>query len=51
MIFLTILESMNVTYGGDRYVTYSDSRPQSSQVSLTFQELEIITKNDIALGF
>jgi len=46
-----VLKDMEVTYGGDRYVTYSDSRPQSSQISLTFQELEIITKNDIKLGF
>jgi hypothetical protein len=46
-----VLKDMEISYGGDRYVTYPDGRPQSSQVSLTFQELEIITKNDIALGF
>ena len=46
-----VLKDMEISYGGDRYVTYPDGRPQSSQISLTFQELEIITKNDIALGF
>ena len=56
-----VLETMDVSYGGDKYVTYpmtvSDDGtiagppPQSTKVSLTFQELELITKDMIEQGY
>ena len=46
-----VLKGMDVEYGGDRFVAYGDGRPQATKISLTFQELEIITKDDIALGY
>ena len=44
------LESMDVSYGGDRFVAYEDGRPQTTKISLKFKELEIITKNAIDNG-
>ena len=46
-----VLKGMDVNYGGDRFVAYGDGRPQATKINLTFQELEIITKDDIALGY
>ena len=46
-----VLKSLDVEYGGDRFVAYSEGRPQQTKISLTFQELEIITKDDIAQGY
>jgi hypothetical protein len=46
-----VLKDLSVDYGGDRFVAYAGGRPQSTKISLTFEELEIITKNDIALGY
>ena len=55
-----VLASMDVSYGGDKYQTYpeaytKDGRrglpPQSTKVSLGFQELELITKDKIKDGF
>jgi hypothetical protein len=41
------LESMEVTYGGDQYTTFNDGNPTEVNLSLTFKELEIITRNMI----
>ena len=38
---------MQVDYGSDKYVAYQDGRPQSSKMSLSFKELELITKDKI----
>ena len=46
-----VLKGMDVNYGGDRFVAYADGRPQATKINLTFEELEIITKDDIALGY
>ena len=57
------LTDMDVSYGGDRYVAYSPSvtqrsagnaegaPPQRTSVTLNFSEIEIITQEDIDLGF
>lgn len=41
------LESMEVTYGGDQYSTFADGNPTEVNLSLTFRELEIITRDMI----
>ena len=46
-----VLKGMDVEYGGDRFVAYGDGRPQQTKLSLSFQELEIITKSDIEVGY
>ena len=46
-----VLKAMDVEYGGDRFVAYGDGRPQATKISLTFLEIELITKDDIALGY
>jgi len=54
-----VLESLDVTYGGDKYQTYpmastTDGRaglpPSTTKISLGFQELELITKDMIGAG-
>ena len=46
-----VLQSMNVTYGDDRYKSYDDGAPQTTKMTLQFQELEIITKKYIDQGY
>ena len=51
-----VLESMDVTYGGDRYKTYENipgdgSPPTETTIALKFREMEIITRDRIAEGF
>ena len=50
-----VLESMNVTYGGDRYKTYTATAegapPQETTISLNFKEMEMITRERVELGF
>jgi len=45
------LTKMDVEYGGDRYVTYEGGVPQTTKLSLSFTEFEIITKEHIKAGF
>ena len=45
-----ILNQMDVDYGGDKYVTYPNGQPQTTKISLSFQELYTVTKEDIVLG-
>jgi len=51
------LESMNVAYGGDRYKTFDASStdpgapPVETSISLTFLEIELITREKIEEGF
>ena len=44
------LEKMDVSYGGDRFVSYEGGVPQTTKISLKFKELEIITKSAIEAG-
>ena len=49
------LESMNVTYGGDRYRTFPDAGdgtpPVETTMTLNFKELELITKERVYEGY
>jgi len=51
------LESMDVTYGGDRYKTFDSSStdagapPVETSIKLKFLEIEMITREKIAEGF
>jgi len=46
-----VLTKTDVEYGADRYKAYADGRPQTTKLSLSFQELEIITKDYIEQGY
>ena len=46
-----VLEKMDVTYGGDKFVAYAGGRPQSTKISLSFSEMEIITKKRVKEGY
>ena len=45
------LENMEVSYGSERFVAYEGGRPQTTKITLSFKEMEIITKDKIAQGF
>jgi len=45
------LTKMDVEYGGDRYVAYEGGVPQTTKLSLSFTEFDIITKKHIEAGF
>ena len=45
------LTKMDVEYGGDRYVAYEGGVPQTTKLSLSFSEFDIITRDHIADGF
>jgi hypothetical protein len=46
-----VLESMDVSYGGDQFSSFRDGSPTEINMSLTFRELEILTKNMIEEGY
>jgi len=50
-----VLESMNVTYGGDRYRTFPDAGdgtpPVETTMTLNFKELELITRERVYAGY
>ena len=50
-IATSVLESVEVSYGGERTQFFTDDQPVETSISLTFKELGIITKNQIAQGF
>ena len=45
------LESLDVSYGGDQFSTFSDGKPTEIHLNLTFKELEILTRNNIRDGY
>jgi len=49
------LKTMDVTYGGDKFVTYNaDAKgapPQKTTISLAFQELEVLDRANMEDGF
>ena len=50
------LEKMDVTYGGDKFVTYNNEDgdgppPQKTVIVLSFKELEIMDRNKINEGY
>jgi len=51
-----VLESMNVSYGGDRYKTHAGiggdgAPPIETSLSLTFKELDLVTREKAVEGF
>jgi hypothetical protein len=50
-----VLESLNVTYGGDRYKTFDGNSngapPVETTITLNFKEMELITKERAQEGF
>ena len=50
-----VLESMNVSYGGDKYKTHAGTDegapPVETSLTLTFKELELITREKATEGF
>lgn len=46
-----VLESMDVNYGGDQFSAFVDGKPTEVNLSLTFRETEILTKQQIAQGY
>jgi len=46
-----VLESVSVKYGGDRTQFFINTAPSSTEISLSFKELEIITKERIVDGY
>jgi hypothetical protein len=46
-----VLENMDVNYGGEQFSSFRDGSPTEINMSLTFRELEILTKNMIEEGY
>jgi len=46
-----VLTKLDVNYGSDRYVSYEDGAPQTTKISLSFTEMEIITRKRIEEGY
>lgn len=46
-----VLESMEVTYGGDTFSSFDNGDPTEINMSLTFREQEILTKDMIDRGY
>lgn len=46
-----VLESMDVSYGGDQFSSFVDGKPTEVNMSLTFRETEILTKQQIKDGY
>lgn len=50
-ISTSVLESVDIQYGGERPQFFTDDHPVETQLTLNFKELEIITKKRIEAGF
>ena len=46
-----VLESMDVSYGGDQFSAFEDGNPTEVNMSLVFRETEILTKQMIEDGY
>ena len=46
-----VLESMDVTYGGEQFSSFRDGKPTEINMTLTFRETEILTKKQIRDGY
>lgn len=45
------LEQVDIKYGGDRPQFFKDDQPSETELTLTFRELEIITKERVQAGY
>lgn len=43
-----VLESLDVTYGGEQYSSFTDGRPTEVNMSMLFRETEILTKQQVS---
>ena len=50
-ISTSVLESVDIQYGGERPQFFTDDHPVETQLTLNFKEMEIITKQRILAGF
>ena len=46
-----VLESMNISYGGDRYKAYEGGRPVVTNMTLNFKELDLISRSRAEEGY
>ena len=46
-----VLENMDISYGGEQFSSFRDGSPTEINMSLTFRELEILTKKMIQDGY
>jgi hypothetical protein len=46
-----VLESVEITYGGEQFSSFYDGKPTEVNMNLTFRETEILTKQQIMEGF
>ncbi len=46
-----VLESMDVSYGGEQFSSFRNGEPTEINLSLTFRELEVLTKKMINQGY
>lgn len=46
-----VLTDMSVTYGKDYFASFRDGEPVETQLSLTFKEVELLTKERIIKGY
>jgi hypothetical protein len=46
-----VLETMDVTYGGEQYSSFTDGNPTEINLSLLFRETEILTKQQVKAGY
>ena len=50
-ISTSVLESVDIKYGGERTQFFTDDQPVETELTLQFKELEIITKERVLAGF
>lgn len=46
-----VLENMEISYGGDQFSSFIDGKPTEINLTLTFRETEILTKQQIMQGY
>jgi len=46
-----VLESLDVSYGGDQFSSFADGKPTEVHLNMTFKENEILTRNSIRDGY
>ena len=47
----SVLEAVDVKFGGDRPQFFGDNQPSETELTMTFKELDIVTREKVARGF
>ena len=47
----SVLEAVDVKFGGDRPQFFGDGQPSETELTMTFKELDIVTREKVARGF